>query len=324
MLHATAYQCTTSGMWDMRGLNRRKFITAGIACGFVCIIVVALDRSGALSGLINTSSAASAGLTVGGHSLGGASTTSKVVVSKTAASSVVNINTASENELMTLTGIGPAKASAIVRYRSEKGVFYKIEDIMHVKGIGQSMFANMRDHIIVGDVKPPPYTATSDPTPVSATSRSVHKSVPTPVQAAHIIITQVMTGMKGNPKYEFVELYNAGSDAVDLTGWNMKKRSSSGSISTLVAASRLSGKHILAHAYFLAASDGYTGTPADITWPSSYTLASAHNSVILEESDGRIADTVAWNTIPEGGSYIRTSPESNDFAIGPPQPHSAR
>ncbi len=48
----------------------------------------------------------------------------------------VNINTASQKELMTLNGIGEAKAKAIIEYRT-KNRFKKIEDIMQVKGIGQ-------------------------------------------------------------------------------------------------------------------------------------------------------------------------------------------
>ena len=60
----------------------------------------------------------------------------------------VNINTATQKELMTLNGIGEAKAKAIIEYRT-KNRFKKKEDIMNVKGIGQGIFDNIKNEIIV-------------------------------------------------------------------------------------------------------------------------------------------------------------------------------
>ena len=60
----------------------------------------------------------------------------------------VNINTASQKELMTLKGIGESKAKAIIDYRT-KNRFKKKEDIMNVKGIGQGIFDNIKNEIIV-------------------------------------------------------------------------------------------------------------------------------------------------------------------------------
>ncbi|WP_253271186.1 helix-hairpin-helix domain-containing protein [Sporosarcina sp. D27] len=62
---------------------------------------------------------------------------------------LVNINTADETELMTLTGIGPAKASAIVKHRTEQGVFQTIEDLKNISGIGQKTFDALSDSITV-------------------------------------------------------------------------------------------------------------------------------------------------------------------------------
>ncbi|MEJ5256863.1 MAG: ComEA family DNA-binding protein [Fervidobacterium sp.] len=63
-------------------------------------------------------------------------------------SSVIDINTASLEELQTLPGIGPSKARAIVKYR-EKQQFSKIEDIMNVPGIGEKTFEKLKDRIKV-------------------------------------------------------------------------------------------------------------------------------------------------------------------------------
>ena len=63
-------------------------------------------------------------------------------------SSLVNINTASLDVLMTLPGIGESKAKNIISYR-EKNKFSKIEDIMNVDGIGESLFAKIKENITI-------------------------------------------------------------------------------------------------------------------------------------------------------------------------------
>lgn len=62
---------------------------------------------------------------------------------------VININTASEQELMTLSGIGQAKAQQIIQYREEKGLFDTPEDLMNVSGIGEKSFETLKDSIKV-------------------------------------------------------------------------------------------------------------------------------------------------------------------------------
>lgn len=64
-------------------------------------------------------------------------------------SGLVDINTATKAELCTLKGIGETRADAIIAYRTEKGGFVKIEDIMLVSGIGESSFNKFKDSIIV-------------------------------------------------------------------------------------------------------------------------------------------------------------------------------
>ena len=62
----------------------------------------------------------------------------------------ININTADEAQLTTLTGIGATRAQAIIAYREENGPFAAIEDIMNVQGIKEGTFTKIKDEIVVG------------------------------------------------------------------------------------------------------------------------------------------------------------------------------
>lgn len=59
----------------------------------------------------------------------------------------ININIATKEELMTLSGIGEARAESIIAYRETNGRFQTIEDIMLVDGIKESAFAKIKDKI---------------------------------------------------------------------------------------------------------------------------------------------------------------------------------
>ena len=64
-------------------------------------------------------------------------------------SGLVDLNTATKEQLMTLTGIGEARAKDILAYREEYGRFQTIEDIMKVPGIKDAAFAKIKDEIVV-------------------------------------------------------------------------------------------------------------------------------------------------------------------------------
>lgn len=64
-------------------------------------------------------------------------------------SSQININTAAEEELQTLSGIGESRAKAIIEYRNQKGKFEKIEDIKNVSGIGDALYEKIKSNITV-------------------------------------------------------------------------------------------------------------------------------------------------------------------------------
>jgi len=62
---------------------------------------------------------------------------------------LVNLNTATEEQLCTLTGIGSAKASAIISYREQTGGFQNVEELLNVDGIKSGTFEKIKDKIRV-------------------------------------------------------------------------------------------------------------------------------------------------------------------------------
>ena len=64
----------------------------------------------------------------------------------------VNVNTATPEQLDAIKGVGPAKARAIVDYRTKNGPFKTVEDVSKVKGIGQgAFFSKIKGELTVGD-----------------------------------------------------------------------------------------------------------------------------------------------------------------------------
>lgn len=94
----------------------------------------------------------------------------------------VELNSASSSQLQTLPGIGPAKAAAILDYRSTAGPFTTVDQLTAVTGIGDATLANVRALICVGEEgaeaasdasSDPQAAADATPTVVAATADAV-------------------------------------------------------------------------------------------------------------------------------------------------------
>lgn len=67
--------------------------------------------------------------------------------SSSAISGKISLNTANKEQLMTLSGIGEAKADKIIEYRETNGLFKDIEELKNISGIGEAIFAKIKDNL---------------------------------------------------------------------------------------------------------------------------------------------------------------------------------
>ncbi len=113
------------------------------------------------------------------------------------ATDLININTATLEELDTLPGIGPSKAQAIIDYRNTNGNFSAIEDIMNVSGIGQTTFDNIKNLITV-----------------SGSSGNISAS-------SEIVINELLPNPEGSDDAEWIELKNLSDSTINLENWKI-------------------------------------------------------------------------------------------------------
>jgi len=70
----------------------------------------------------------------------------------------VNLNTATQAELESLKGVGPAKAAAILEYRKKNGGFKSVDDLNKVTGFGDKTVAGLKGQVTVGGADAAPAT----------------------------------------------------------------------------------------------------------------------------------------------------------------------
>ena len=157
-------------------------------------------------------------------------------------------------------------------------------------------------------------------------------------------MNEFSTGVESALTDEFVEIVNAGTEAVDLSGYELAYRSAAGTSDVSLAT--LPGGSVLAPgAFLLFGGAGYAGAhPADLSFATS--VASAGGGVGLRDPSGALVDSVAWGTAtnafvegavapaptiaPAPGKSAGRSPDGDDtddngadFTEGDPSPGGA-
>jgi hypothetical protein len=143
--------------------------------------------------------------------------------------------------------------------------------------------------------------------PVASSSPSSSPSVsspPTPSPSTHLLISQIQIAGATSAN-DFVKIYNPAPAAVDIGGWKLRKKSSTGSDASLREFPK--GLSVGAGAYFIWANSANGFAQSISADASSSQTLSADNSVALFDADGVLIDSVAWgngaNQYGEGSPY---------------------
>jgi lamin tail-like protein/collagen triple helix repeat protein len=127
-------------------------------------------------------------------------------------------------------------------------------------------------------------------------------------------INEFMTGITGDAQYEFVELYNGGTAAADLSGYRLVYRSSAGTSDTGLATIP-SGAVLAPGAFYLFGGRDYTGPPtADQSFTAS--LAATGGGLALRDANGTIVDSLGYGDATN--AFVRGTPAPAPPAAGAP------
>jgi hypothetical protein len=128
-------------------------------------------------------------------------------------------------------------------------------------------------------------------------------------------VNEVMTGMTGAAANEFVELVNAGTEALDASGYRVVYRSAAGTSDTLLA-TLPAGTIVVPGAHYLLGGSGYVGTvAADQSFSTG--LASTAGGVGVRSGDGTLLDSVGYGATAANG-FVEGQPAAAPLTTASP------
>ena len=129
-----------------------------------------------------------------------------------------------------------------------------------------------------------------------------------------LTVNEVMTGITGAASNEFVELYNGGSSAVDLSGYKLVYRSSAGT-SDVTLGTIPSGTTLAAGGFYLFGGSAYAGS-ATPDQSFSTSLAATGGGVALRDAAGTIVDSMGYGDAVN--AFVESHPASAPPAAAAP------
>ncbi len=222
----------------------------------------------------------------------------------------IDINTAPEEELEKIAGVGSVIAQRIIETRP----FSSIYDLTRVSGIGEKTLQNIIEQgcaYVEGD------TGSDSSGFISVSGGSGGGALPSStVVHPEILISEVKIAEKIGDKNIFIELYNPNEIEVDLTDWYILRNDSSFIIKTL-----LEGKKIPIKGYFLITRNGAIWeNQADVLFDDK--TLNEDDKIALKNPNEEVVDEISWSQIPSGFSFGRKWDGQNygDFEIQTPTP----
>jgi predicted extracellular nuclease len=147
--------------------------------------------------------------------------------------------------------------------------------------------------------EPTPTSIPPSPTPAPAPAAATPS--PPAAQASvesSVLFSELLVGVPGNNNYEFIELYNAGTQAADLTGWSLWYRLNANQEEKLVHAWG-SSAHVPGHGHYLLARAGQNvGLTGDATYDVA--LFERKGGLTLRDAAGETVDQLGWGEAPDG------------------------
>jgi len=223
----------------------------------------------------------------------------------------VEINTASLQQLETLTGIGPGKAQAIIDARP----FSSVDDLIRVKGIGEKTLQKIKDQGLafvsgqtpVSDPQLPISDETQNPNNQTITTQEQPMTPPDsqevrPPESVEvgppltypdgIVFNEILASAEGaDDQNEWIEIYNQNNFEVDLFGWKFQDTEGKVTIYTFPANTKIKAKNYLVLRRPL----------------TKITLNNTSDGLKLSQPNNKVVDSVFFQKAPIGQSYNRTN-----------------